>query len=368
MKALILNPSEVCVGGVSLRERLERMLKQLSISEIEYIPAGARLQMSEPVLLLRGDTLFDPRIVQALLSSPSNFVAVDSRQPEAWVGAARLEPDFFQKTELSVRSLDSIAEQARCDSALLDISQIDSYTPKLRRDVPIYWLQIKSPDDVRRAEQILMDSAEKDPSDLMAKFVHRPIESWMVTRLARTPITPNQVTLFVNLLAYLATALFATGHLLAAALMTLLVGVTDGFDGKLARLKGMVTKVGSLEHAFDLLFEFSWILALGYYLAQTEGTLPLLLAAAILTLVAFYRSIYERYGQVTGKSLDVAGKFENTFRRIAGRRNLFSVEILLCVLWQRPLWALYLIFFHAALTALVYAWRAWSHLHNLDRQ
>ncbi|MBI3660192.1 hypothetical protein HY230_06940 [Candidatus Acetothermia bacterium] len=130
----------------------------------------------------------------------------------------------------------------------------------------------------------------------------------------------------------------------------------------------MVTKVGSLEHAFDLLFEFSWILALGFYLSRSEGTTPLLLAASIVTLVAFYRSVYDRYGQAAAKSLDVAGKFEDRFRRVAGRRNLFSIHILIFVLWGRPRWALYTILAHAGLTALVYSLRAWGHLRRLDRE
>ena len=62
-------------------------------------------------------------------------------------------------------------------------------------------------------------------------------------------------------MAYAVTALFASGHLLLASGLSFVAGLMDGFDGKLARVKGMTTRVGAMEHSFDLLFEFSWLAA-----------------------------------------------------------------------------------------------------------
>ena len=129
----------------------------------------------------------------------------------------------------------------------------------------------------------------------------------------------------------------------------------------------MVTRVGGMEHAFDLLFEFSWIVALGYYLSLTHGTAPLILAAMTILLIAFYRNVYDRFGHTVGKSLDMYGRFERSFRRIAGRRNLFNVHILLFVLLGVPFYAIVSIFCHALMTALIYACCALLHLHRLDR-
>jgi Phosphatidylglycerophosphate synthase len=39
--------------------------------------------------------------------------------------------------------------------------------------------------------------------------------------------------------------------------LALIVGVLDGLDGKLARLKLETSKAGKLEHLFDALFENS---------------------------------------------------------------------------------------------------------------
>jgi phosphatidylglycerophosphate synthase len=368
MKAFILESSEIFVGGVSLRERSERMLHQLGVSAFHHASPQSLTLSADSVLILWGDRLLDPRIIQALINASGNVLAVDGRSPLDWVGAARIELSSPQKIEPSVfHSPDRMIEKLRSRCTALDLSRLDDYIPKLRRRVPLYWLPVKNSSDVRRAEQILIESAAKDPSDLMA-IMHRPIENWVVSRLAHTSITPNQVTFFVNISAWVATSLFATGHLWEASILTLFVGLFDGFDGKLARLKCLTTNIGSLEHSFDLLFEFSWILALAYYLSQTEGTLPLLLAASTLALVGFYRSIYERYGQAAGRSLDVSSPFfEKVFRRVAARRNLLNVEILIFVLLGRPLWALWALLIHAGLTAIIYSLQAWKGLYYLDR-
>jgi hypothetical protein len=68
-----------------------------------------------------------------------------------------------------------------------------------------------------------------------------------------------------------------------------------------------------------------------------------------------------------GKSLDDYGKFEQRFRRIAGRRNLYNIHILVWTLVGIPLYALVTILCHALLTAIVYAFRASMHMHAADK-
>lgn len=159
----------------------------------------------------------------------------------------------------------------------------------------------------------MLDVSKKNPADLVATYAHDPIEDWVVLRLANRSVTPNQITLIVNAVAYLATALFATGYHLPASLLTFVVGLADGFDGKLARLTRMKTWVGAMEHSFDLLYEFSWIVALGYFLSRSSGSRPLLLAAGNVTVVAFYRDLYDRFSDQTGYSIDVASAFTERF-------------------------------------------------------
>jgi len=209
---------------------------------------------------------------------------------------------------------------------------------------------------------------EKGASDLLAHYVHRPIENRIVLYLMRTRVTPNQITLLTNVVAYFVAALYLSGFLLPGSILSFLVGLMDGLDGKLARAKKLTTKLGKMEHAFDLLFEFSWLVALSLFLYNSSGeALPLIFCMFSILFISFYRYCYDTFSRTMNMSLDVYGDFERAFRRVAGRRNLYNIHILVGVLMGVPSYSLMSITVHAGLTALIYAWRTAKHLHAADR-
>ena len=99
------------------------------------------------------------------------------------------------------------------------------------------------PEDIQEAELRLARELRRESADtdaLMARWVDRRV-SWRISyRLARTAITPNQVTLANTALGLLSAWLFSfVGYWphLIAALMFLVSVTIDGVDGELARLK-----------------------------------------------------------------------------------------------------------------------------------
>ena len=215
----------------------------------------------------------------------------------------------------------------------------------------------------------ILENASKNPSDFLAYYVHKPIENKLVAFISNFNVTPNQLTIIVNILAYTVTALFFFGYLLPASILTFVVGIADGLDGKLARVKLKISKLGSLEHSFDLLFEFSWFIALSWFLyRKTESNTPLVLCIFIILFIAFYRHVYDQFRRAMGRSLDDSGGFERKFRRIAGRRNLYNIPILVGILLGVPLYSLIFILFHSGITAIVYSARAMKHMYVMDRK
>ncbi len=191
----------------------------------------------------------------------------------------------------------------------------------------------------------------------------------MVAFVSNFNITPNQLTIIVNILAYTVTALFFFGYLLPASILSFVVGIADGLDGKLARVKLKISKLGSLEHSFDLLFEFSWFIALSWFLFRSTGSnISLVLCIFIILFIAFYRHIYDQFRRAMGRSLDDAGDFERIFKRVAGRRNLYNIPILVGILLGVPLYSLIFILFHSGITAIVYSARAIKHMYVMDRK
>jgi len=272
-------------------------------------------------------------------------------------------PKMFKYAEEAARKgMSELADSVRIAAMNKDAQVIDVSGH--------YWADIDSRQDLERGKWLLVKNAQKKrgASDFVAHYFNCPIENAIIQRIAGSWVTPNKLTIATNVLAYIVTALFFTGHLLIGSVLTFIVGIMDGLDGKLARVRGQTTQLGRMEHAFDLLFEFSWLVALGLFLSRTEGLLPLILMALSVTFISFYRFCYDQFSRATGVSLDVYGGFERAFRRIAGRRNIYNVYILIGVLLRMPLYSLIGILFHSALTAIVYAYRAAIHMHAIDKK
>lgn len=365
---------------------------------------AARKHLKKKFLLLMSDHLFDPRIVKHLtnqkIGSDAVILAVDKRNAKLEdtmvlenkgkiitigkelkkynfvdTGIFLCSPEIFHYAEKALKT-DSgeLAEGVKLAAKngrarAFEIKTIPSYVPKMRKDVKPHWIDIDTPEDLEKAKKIIIGNSGKEASDLLAHYIHRPIENSIAGRISETRVTPNQVTILVNIIAYTATCLFFLGHLLSASILTFTVGVMDGVDGKLARVRSESSKLGTLEHSFDLLFEFSWLAALGLFLSQNmRGILPLGLAITSIIFIAFYRKVYDQFGRTMNRSLDDYGAFDRKFKRIAGRRNLYNIHILIWILIGAPFYSLVTILSHSILTAVIYAVRAGTHMHTSDEK
>ena len=181
----------------------------------------------------------------------------------------------------------------------------------MRRELRAYWFPSPAPGQCRVAERMLIEAAQKGAQDFPA-LVHAPIENLLVSRLWKTAITPNQLTVFSNIAAWGVTFLFATGHLAAGTALALAVGILDGLDGKLARIKVETSKAGKLEHWFDALFEISWWIALAYYF-QSSGRLPAAFGYLALLLCAEAAAGLAKLSVIRrcGRLIDEIGEFRS---------------------------------------------------------
>ena len=163
-------------------------------------------------------------------------------------------------------------------------------------------------------------------------------------------------------------ALLATGNLLLGALLMPVVNVLDGVDGKLARIKGTASNLGQLEHAFDLLYEHAWYVTFAWgAFAQLGQAWVLAVGLAALVADGFARHLTLTFRQQTGVSLSDYTKFDRLFRRMDGRRNVYTVYMIVCALAGVPWLAVILVLAHASLTAAVYVVSAGLSLRALDR-
>ena len=78
----------------------------------------------------------------------------------------------------------------------------------------------------------------------VSKYLNRKISEPLAQRLARTRVTPNQVTWTAFGVAVFSFLSFIFGHNIIGGLLIQLSSIVDGVDGSLARRKGMVSEFG----------------------------------------------------------------------------------------------------------------------------
>lgn len=130
----------------------------------------------------------------------------------------------------------------------------------------------------------------------MSCYISNPV----IKLLARTPVTPNFITLLSLVIATGAAVLIATENFFAAGLVFLLAGLLDIVDGALARQTNRVTLFGAiLDSTLDRISEGVVILGILFYYANEISISGILLAGIVMLsslLVSYIKARAEAVG------------------------------------------------------------------------
>jgi CDP-diacylglycerol--glycerol-3-phosphate 3-phosphatidyltransferase len=168
--------------------------------------------------------------------------------------------------------------------------------------------------------------------------------------IARTGLTPNQLTLLGLALNAGVGAVLASGRLQAAGLLLLVAGAFDMLDGAVARATGRVTRFGGvLDSVLDRYAEALVVGGLLLWLVRTDdGTVPVLLCYATIVgslLVSYVRARAE------GAGIPLTQGFFARPERI--------VALALGLLLERPVIVLWLLAIATNLTVIQRLWLVW---------
>ena len=155
----------------------------------------------------------------------------------------------------------------------------------------------------------------RKPRDILwNRFVARPLAALLLVPLARTRVTPNQVTLATLVVFAAGAAMLALrpgrGALVGAAAILELSYVLDCVDGQLARWKGTSSPVGAhLDFLMDEIKAFVLVAAVALRLWRgtradawlVEGLLGLVAVATAISLTTFVRR--PEYAAATGAAV-----------------------------------------------------------------
>lgn len=367
------------------RQRVESAIGDLSALGVQVsyltapreanLPLKACLEATDgDVLILEAHYVIEGALLERLVAPGTTALLSDARSggpspAEGYAGAVFLTRPDLERLAAEEDALRWPAGLMRLLTVKgMDIWQPDLYVAEVRRHVEPFWCEVTSDADAERCKRALVTGAQKRTLDVLAWYFNRPLENWLTLRLADWPITPNQMSAITSLIAFVVSGLFLLGWLWPAALLAFVVNVLDGVDGKLARVKALATRLGQLEHSFDLLYEQSWYIAFAWAAYRSWPSLTVLAVGFTMLLCdSFARHVSMQFRQVMGVALADYAPFDRRFRRFDGRRNIYSIYMLLGVVVGRPFYALVAMALHAAITGLVYAIRAGLHLRRADR-
>jgi len=334
--AFIFAETPVRLWGLTNRQRLERILKRNGVTR--WIGDPENVPKEDSVLLLRGDYLYDERLIADLARKPGTVLqtaAEDGLQP---VAAHVMAED----AGVVYAFLNGTGSPEKLPPLAFETSRTltTTYQKKLRKIDPPYLLPLTETN--RQAlEKRLFSGSYKGVTDLVTKWLWpRPAQA--ATRFCvGKGITPNMVTSVSLMLVIVAGLLFLHGFfglgLMAAWLMTFL----DTVDGKLARVTVNSSHFGHIfDHAIDLVSPPLWYIAWGLGLQSWQPALPLALPAALWLIVIGY--ILGRLVEgVFRKRLEPSGIFcwrpiDSYIRLIVARRNPNLILLTFGLLAGRP--------------------------------
>jgi CDP-L-myo-inositol myo-inositolphosphotransferase len=240
--------------------------------------------------------------------------------------------------------------------SVLDPQQVQGHISLLRKTVAPRNVRVVDAASHADADAYIKDMAGKGVNDLLAEFVHPPIEFLLTRLVAYTPITPNQVSYFNALLSLAAVPLIASGHLWAGIFCNLLRGVCDGVDGKLARMTLRESQGGDqIDHVVDRIYLPVFFLALGWHLGAGALDAPVMqVAYGLVGIYGLNRLLATWFANFVGASSGEFRPIDRLVRRIWPKRNICVLLLFIAALFGAPLYGFYAM---AGLSALMVLYR-----------
>ena len=344
----IIGDSRTEVWGMTGRARLARMLER--IGGVSVITGAAELPPGAPVIFLRGDYLFDVRVLQAITGMDGEYVLYPQDRDAA----------------IAIRTNDydaSIFDRGHYPDSLARVAVdelVNPYNDRLKKYEPARVWRIL-PDNREFLERELFSGSYKGVTDLVTKWLWPVPARWATKLCTRLKLQPNHVTLFSLALAVLAGYAFWLGEFACGLLLGWFMTFLDTVDGKLARVTLTSSRFGDLlDHGLDLVHPPFWYLAWGVGLTvampgQTPLTLLMVLMLAAYLGGRLCEGVFQHY--LAGFSIFMWRPVDSLTRLITARRNPNLLILTAALLAGRPDTGL----------VLVVAWHVLSTLFLLVR-
>lgn len=286
------------------------------------------IRRDEPIVLLDGSVLHDRRVIATAAQQTQSSGVISDNGAE---GLFTLMPTDIERAGREMTDdLPSFKDRTASWMPHISVRDIDPYLASLRHNVQPHMIRIACDADVRAAENMLFRLSYKGGLDFIYQFLYRHIVRLLIRSLARTPVTPNQLTITYLIVALTAMPFLALGYTGMGLLICLATMIGDSADGALARITFQTSKLGHrLDKHSHRIYHSLWYVTTAIGLSKGDVHSPLFWNGFLLV------AIYVISRQVTGKfkdrfcvSIYDITPYDRFFRYISGARWNINMLIL----------------------------------------
>jgi CDP-L-myo-inositol myo-inositolphosphotransferase len=284
----------------SLKEEIEND-KRIK-SEIVWHPLGSPIKFDPtPSIILQSNLVINPAGLSNLMdcdvSEDEIMVLVDENK-DAWVKTkGEIIEDIFSNGGKMVGAF--VAYGSLLEKSILNSMYLKSWVKELvgRERVKFvrfsngYWMRLSSDErSVKKAEDLIFSYVGKTDTGWISRNINSKISIPTSRLLVRTPLTPNMISVMINIIGMLSGPFYALGHPVLGALFLQIATILDRCDGEVARVKLMETKRGQwVDTICDQFTVLSFIIGVpvGYYLI-TKNPIIIVLGSLSVGIFIFF--------------------------------------------------------------------------------
>jgi phosphatidylglycerophosphate synthase len=180
-----------------------------------------------------------------------------------------------------------------------------------------HWRLISSKDEISASERWLLRSTGKSYDGVVSRHLNRPMSRLVSRFILHSPITPNQWTLLILLLAVAAFAFLSRGTYLGfviGAIFYQLHSILDGCDGEIARIKYLDSKRGpGIDALGDLIALLLFVagLTVGLFHYANGGVRWLFLAEGAVAFVLIALRLGRHTRELLSRGMDAVRSSEH---------------------------------------------------------
>jgi len=344
-------------GDTSLQELLandDRIEADINWTSIE---ADIKLE-STPYLLIQSNLLTTPEALSNFMDSDcSNDEILILRDTSEDTGNKTKEPfvkEIFPNSGSPVGAFIASAKLLKksfSDSKSLQniVSElVEKEKAKYKEFSGKYWMRLSNDkDSAKKAEDLIFDYVGKTATGWISRNINSKFSLPTSRLLVKTPLTPNMISVGINIIGSLCGIFYAIGHPVIGALFMHIATVLDRCDGEVARVKLLETKKGQwVDTVSDQFTVLSFIIGVpvGYYfisnnpIALVLGGINVFLFLFFVVWSFYFLTRYTNSGSlVTYFEVDkLIEPQKTTFIRESlkivrplGRRNVYSLAFIL---------------------------------------